>query len=254
VTPPGTATVSLLEEPPLQLQTFYRSGPLPCPYIPGKTERKLFTRVAPEAIAAVNSVLTRAGFRRSHDIIYRPVCGGCQACVPVRIPVELYVPDRKARRTLKANADLAVEIGPAQATDEQFRLFRAYQVARHPESDMARMNGADYVAMIEDGSGGSVVLALRDAEGGLRGVMLTDVLEDGLSAVYSFFDPAEPKRSLGTLMILALVTEAARRGLPFVYLGYWIADARKMTYKRAFHPLEALTSAGWMPLPPADAP
>ncbi len=244
--------LSLLEEPPLQLQTFYRSGPLPCPYIPGRTERKLFTRVTPDAVAAANAILTRAGFRRSHDIIYRPVCGNCQACVPVRIPAAAFVPDRRMRRTMRANADLVMRIEPARATDEQFALFRAYQTGRHPDSDMARMTAADYVAMVEDGSTASLMLSLRDAAGRLFGVMLADLLEDGLSAVYSFFDPAEHRRSLGTQMILLLVEEARRRGLDYVYLGYWIAESRKMAYKRAFHPIEALTSTGWAPLPPLN--
>jgi arginine-tRNA-protein transferase len=231
------------------LQQFFRSGPLPCPYLPGRVERKLFTRLSGPQAAEVNSTLSRAGFRRSHDIVYRPVCPGCDACVPVRIPVADFQPARTMRRLLRLNADLEVTGIPALATVDQYRLFTTYQQSRHDDSDMARMSLADYSAMIDEGRAETLIYEVRDPARRLVGAVLTDRLSDGLSAVYSFFDPAESRRSLGTFMILALVREAIAEGLPYVYLGYWIEESRKMAYKARFQPLEALGRDGWARLP-----
>ena len=239
------------------LQQFFRSGPLPCPYLPGKVERKLFTRLSGPHAAEVNSTLSRAGFRRSHDIVYRPVCPGCDACVPVRIPVADFMPGRTMRRLQKLNADLTVSGTPALATVEQYRLFTAYQQSRHGDSDMARMSLADYSAMIDEGRAETTIYELHGAGRKLLGAILTDRLEDGLSAVYSFFEPGEQRRSLGTYMILALIEQARRENLPYVYLGYWIEESRKMAYKARFTPLEALGREGWArmdrPVAPTDA-
>lgn len=235
------------------LQQFFRSGPLPCPYLAGKVERKLFTRLSGPHAAEVNSTLSRAGFRRSHDIVYRPVCPGCEACVPVRIPVADFSPGRTMRRLQKLNADLTVTGTPALATVEQYRLFTAYQQSRHGDSDMARMSLADYSAMIDEGRAETTIYELHAAgqpTGGLKllGAILTDRLEDGLSAVYSFFEPGEQRRSLGTYMILALIEQAQRENLPYVYLGYWIEESRKMAYKARFQDSEILVGGTWRPL------
>lgn len=236
------------------LQQFFRSGPLPCPYLPGKVERKLFTRLSGPHAAEVNSTLSRAGFRRSHDIVYRPVCPGCDACVPVRIPVADFTPGRTMRRLQRLNADLVVTGTPALATVEQYRLFTAYQQSRHGDSDMARMSLADYSAMIDEGRAETTIFELHTDARKLLGAILTDRLEDGLSAVYSFFEPGEQRRSLGTYMILALIEQARRENLPYVYLGYWIEASRKMAYKARFYPLEALGREGWarMDRPPVS--
>lgn len=241
--------------PPLHrpLQQFYRSGPMPCPYLPGRVERKLFTRISGPQAVEVNSNLSRAGFRRSHDIVYRPVCPNCQACVPVRIPVARFVPGRSLRRVMRANDDLTVSMAPAAATTEQYRLFINYQNARHDDSDMARMAMGDFVAMIDEGRADTNLLEARDDQGGLAGSMLTDQLEDGFSAVYSFYDARRENRSLGSFLILALIRQALAEGLPYVYLGYWIADSRKMTYKTRFQPLEALGPDGWREIDMAAA-
>lgn len=237
--------MSIIKPNTLELQHFFRSGPMPCPYIPGQIERKLFTRLSGPGAARLNSLLSRAGFRRSHDIIYRPVCPSCQACVPVRIPVALFRPKRSMRRTMANNADLAMAERRARATDEDFRLFLDYQRARHGDSDMARMTETDFATMVEEGNAACSLFEFRDPAGRLAGVIVTDRLEDGLSAVYSYFDPKQPRRSLGTFMILSLVRQAAAEGLPFVYLGYWIEESGKMEYKRRFEPLEILTAGGW---------
>jgi arginine-tRNA-protein transferase len=228
------------------LRRFYRSMPSPCPYIPGQIERKLFTRLDGGGAAELNATLTRAGFRRSHDIVYRPVCPSCQACVPVRIPTGLFAPNRTQKRILKRNADLTLIDRPAVASEEQYRLFTAYQRGRHAEGDMARMSFLDFRAMIQDGAAESRVLEVRDASDGLLGAMLVDRLSDGLSAVYSFFDPAAYRRSLGTFIVLAATNMLRRQQSPFLYLGYWIALSRKMSYKSAFRPLQALGPAGWV--------
>jgi len=236
------AAAAPLSIPP---QHFYRTAALPCPYIPGQVERKLITELAgPEAMDFYNA-LSRAGFRRSHHLAYRPACAQCQACVPVRIPVGEFAPSRSLRRIQKSNADLAIRVARPQATFEQFRLFARYQRLRHADSDMASMTFGDFRAMMEDSPVASRVIELRDAAGAFLGACLVDVLDDGLSAVYSFFDPEQRRRSLGTLLVLALVEATRRRGLPYAYLGYWIAESRKMAYKARFRPLEGLGAAGW---------
>jgi arginine-tRNA-protein transferase len=232
------------------LRRFYRSMPSPCPYIPGQIERKLFTRLDGGGAADLNAALTRAGFRRSHDIVYRPACPACEACIPVRVPTAALQPNRTQKRILKRNADLTLIEQPAIASEEQYRLFSAYQRGRHAEGDMARMSFLDFRAMIQDGSADSRMIELRDAHDGLLGAMLVDRLADGLSAVYSFFDPAAHRRSLGTYIVLATVEMLRQRKSPFLYLGYWISRSRKMAYKSRFRPLQALGPLGWQPLEP----
>jgi leucyl-tRNA---protein transferase len=230
------------------LRPFYRTASLPCPYLDGQTERKLITEISGHDSYAFYNELSRAGFRRSHHLAYRPACAGCAACLPVRVDVARFETTRSLRRTMSVNRDLAMRLAPARATTEQYRVFTRYQRSRHAESDMASMTYGDYRAMVEDSPVMTVMLEHRKADGTLVAGCLADLLDDGLSAVYSFFDPAEHARSLGTAMILALVAEARKRALPYVYLGYWIGASRKMAYKTRFQPLEALTSQGWAPI------
>lgn len=231
-----------------RLHHFFRSGPLPCPYLPGRVERKLFTRLSGPDGPALNSILSQAGFRRSHDIVYRPVCPGCQACVPVRIPVRRFSPNRTQRKLARGNSDLTMTECPPRDTLEQYDLFRRYQRYRHEDSDMARMSQSDYGAMIEEGAAAASLYEFRTPDRRLVGAMLADRLSDGFSAVYSFYDPEEQPRSLGTYMILALVEKARAEELAHIYLGYWIADCRKMAYKARFRPIETLTEGGWRTL------
>jgi arginine-tRNA-protein transferase len=231
---------------------FFRSAAMPCPYLPGRTERKLFARLRGPEAGEMNALLTRAGFRRSHDILYRPVCSGCNACTPLRIRAEEFAPSRNLRRVAQRNRDLSAEWRPARATGEQYRLFVQYQYARHFEGEMARMDGNDYRHMVEEGAAATRILEFRDAESRLVGAMLVDCFADGYSAVYSFFAPDQPRRSLGTHMVLALVEAARASNLPYVYLGYWVEGCRKMTYKSRFAPLEALGTEGWKPFTPKD--
>lgn len=246
--------MSIIQPPARPLQVFFRSAPTPCPYLPGRFESKLFTRISGPGAAEANSVLSRAGFRRSHDIVYRPVCVDCAACVPVRIPVARFAPQRTLRRIARLNAGLALSETSAAPTSEQYRLFHAYQQSRHGDSDMARMTLADYCAMVDEGRADTSVFELRDADGRLAGAMLADRIQDGFSAVYSFYDPELERRSLGTFLVLALVDRARAEGLPHVYLGYWIEGSRKMAYKARFRPLEALGPGGWTALPEGPEP
>jgi arginine-tRNA-protein transferase len=226
-------------------QHFYRTAALPCPYLPGRIERKLVTELAGRHAASFYDELSRAGFRRSHHLAYRPACVACSACVPVRIPVAAFSESKSLRRIRNLNRDLFARAIEADATLEQFRLFQRYQRSRHADSDMAAMTFGDYQAMIEDSPVATKMIELRDAAGALYGAGLYDPLDDGLSAVYSFFDPEHGKRSLGTLLVLALIDEARRKKLAYVYLGYWIEGSAKMSYKSRFRPLEALSPRGW---------
>jgi arginine-tRNA-protein transferase len=213
--------------------------------LPGRTERKIVTELSGTEAEALHERLSRAGFRRSHNIAYAPVCPGCQACVPIRVVSEDFAPDRTQRRILRANADLTVSEMPARATAEQFTLFQRYQKTRHADGDMAAMGYYDYRAMIEDTPISTGLLEFRDAQDRLLGACLTDWLADGLSAVYSFFDTDQDKRSLGTFAVLWLIGRARSLGLPYVYLGYWVPESRKMAYKARFRPSEILMSGAW---------
>ncbi|WP_096704394.1 arginyltransferase [Magnetospirillum sp. 15-1] len=224
---------------------FFTTAPLPCPYVSGRLERKIVTELNGTDAETLHEALSRAGFRRSHSIAYTPACPGCKACIPVRIVAEEFEPDRTMRRVARANGGLVARAVPARATADQFRLFSRYQESRHSGGDMALMGFYDYRSMVEDSPIDTFIVEFRDTEGNLAAACLSDRMSDGLSAVYSFFDPDLASRSLGTFMVLWLVEEAHRLGLPYVYLGYWIAESRKMSYKTRFQPLEAFGPDGW---------
>jgi arginine-tRNA-protein transferase len=201
---------------------------------------------------ALHDRLSRAGFRRSHNIAYAPVCPACSACVPIRIDVAAFKPDRGQRRILRANAGVDGFEVPARATAEQFTLFQRYQLARHGDGDMAGMSFYDYRAMVEDTPIETLMIEFRDADDKLVGACLADRLGDGMSAVYSFFAPELHDQSLGTLTILWLVERARALGLPYVYLGYWVPESRKMAYKARFRPSEILSGGAWRRLTDTD--
>lgn len=244
----------MLQRPNRRPQFFYTTAPLPCPYLPGRTERKIVTELTGPDAEALHDRLSRAGFRRSHNIAYSPVCPGCTACVPIRIIASDFEPNRVQRKLDKLNGDVAAFEAPARATAEQFALFQRYQQIRHAEGDMAAMGFYDYRAMVEDTPITTGVVEFRDPRDRLIGACLTDWLSDGLSAVYSFYDPAEQRRSLGTWAILWLVGRARSLGLPFVYLGYWVPESRKMAYKSRFRPSEVLSGGAWRVLRDATDP
>jgi arginine-tRNA-protein transferase len=229
------------------LHHFFATASVPCPYVEGRAERKVIIELPDGEAALLYNTLSRAGFRRSHRFAYRPACRACQACVPVRISVEQFRHSRSTRRVRNLNRNVAARLAAPRATVEQFRLFATYQRSRHRDSDMAAMSFADYRSMIEDTPLPTAVAEFRDETGQLLAASLVDRLDDGLSAVYSFFDPALEKRSLGTWSILWLVEECRRRGLAYVYLGYWIGESPKMAYKSRFPALERLTQGSWVP-------
>lgn len=236
---------------PTRQLRFFMTATAPCPYLDGKVERKVFANLPFADGAHVNDELTQAGFRRSQNIAYRPACETCQSCVSVRIPVADFVFSRNQNKVLNRNADLSRALVEAEATVEQFDLLRRYLAARHSGGGMSEMTWPDYVAMVEDTSVRTHLIEYRlpSPDGGpgeLVGVCLTDLMSDGLSLVYSFFDPQLSRRSLGRFAILDHLRQAALTRLPYVYLGYWVKGSPKMAYKAEFRPMEALGPLGWM--------
>jgi arginine-tRNA-protein transferase len=229
---------------------FYLTANTPCPYLPGRFERKVFARLPMSDGATVNDTLTASGFRRSQGIAYRPACEACDACFSVRIPAAPYAFSRTERRTLDRSADLTRHLVEAEATSEQYDLLRRYLGARHAGGGMSEMSWLDYVAMVEDTTVRSHMIEYRtpSEDGGpgrLMASVLVDLLADGLSLVYSAFEPEEPRRSLGSFVILDHIAQAQAAGLPYVYLGYWVPGSRRMGYKARFDPLEVLREGGW---------
>ena len=215
----------------------------------------MFTHLVGERAPELNDLLTHGGFRRSQSIAYRPACETCRACVSVRVIVEDFRPTRSMRRVAERNSDLVAEMRVPVPTSEQYSVFRGYLDSRHRDGGMADMTVLDYAMMVEDSHVETRVVEFRRrgpdsritgrGNGPLLGVALTDVLSDGLSMVYSFFDPDAGERSLGTFIILDHISRARRLGLPYVYLGYWVKGSKKMDYKGRFLPQERLSGDGW---------
>ena len=230
---------------------FFLTAPSPCPYLPHRDERKVFAHLPLTDGAAINDALTLAGFRRSQNIAYRPACEACEACVSARIPVQDYPFSRSERRVLERNGDLVRHMVEAEATMEQFELLRRYLLARHADGGMADMTWPDYLAMVEDTPVRTHVIEYRlpskgSAPGELVACALVDALADGLSLVYSFYEPGLRRRSLGSFIILDHVIQAGLAGLPYVYLGYWVQGSPKMDYKARFRPVEVLKNQNWV--------
>ena len=236
---------------------FFITSEGPCPYLPGRRERKVFTHLVSFDAGDLHDLLTKTGFRRSQNIAYRPACDGCRLCIPVRIPVADFRPHRTMRRILRRNADLAGRFEPPRSSAELFSLFRAYIDARHGDGSMAAMTSLDFAAMVEETFVDTRLVVYRRREtvsppeshaagGGIVACALTDVHADGLSMIYSFYDPGAPRRSLGTWMILEHIARARRMGLPYVYLGYWVPGSAKMGYKSRFLPQERLIENRWI--------
>jgi arginine-tRNA-protein transferase len=230
---------------------FYLTAPSPCPYLPDRFERKVFTHLVGERANTLNDLLTQGGFRRSQNIAYRPACEGCRACVSVRVVVDEFRWTRSLRRVWKQNAELERRERAALPSSEQYSVFRAYLDSRHAEGGMADMTVLDYAMMVEDTHVETRLFEYRRqgegrTRGSLVGCALTDVLSDGLSMVYSFFEPDHETRSIGTFMILEHIERARAMDLPYVYLGYWVEGSDKMSYKTRFKPQEHLGPKGWV--------
>ncbi len=239
----------------LDTPQFYLTAPAPCPYLKGRQERKVFTHLVGERAQQVNDMLSQGGFRRSQNIAYRPACEGCKACISVRVLVDEFRETKSLRRIVSNNKNLIGAEIPPSPTSEQFSLFRRYLDSRHSEGGMAEMTSLDYAMMVEDTHVNTMMVEYRKrgpdtaitgrGEGDLIAVALTDILANGLSMVYSFFDTDPEYKSLGTYMIIDHIRMARKKGLPYVYMGYWVEGSRKMDYKTRFQPQEHLTLSGW---------
>jgi len=239
---------------PTRQLRFFLTGPSPCPYLPNLEERKVFVHLPMSDGPAVNDALTQVGFRRSQNIAYRPACEACDACVSVRVPVADWTASRSQRRILRRNRDLVRTLVEAEATSEQFDLLQRYLSSRHPGGGMSDMNWLDYVAMVEDTAVRSHLIEYRATDGTLMACALTDLLADGLSLVYSFYDPEAGRRGLGQFVILDHIRQAATVGLDHVYLGYWVRGSAKMDYKGQFRPLQLLRADEWVDAQPLSRP
>jgi leucyl-tRNA---protein transferase len=235
---------------------FYLTTPSPCPYLPGREERKVFTHIVGKRARDLNDILTQGGFRRSQTIAYRPACETCRACISVRVLADEFRPSANMRRVLRINRDIVGAPVPNHPNSDQYALFRRYLDARHSTGGMVDMTVLDYSLMVEDSHVETQLIEYRRrgpdtaingrGQGPLLAVSLTDVLNDGLSMVYSFFEPELGARSLGTFMILDQIARAQAARLPYLYLGYWVAGSRKMDYKARFLPQERLMAPGWV--------
>jgi len=231
---------------------FYVTAPQPCPYLEGRTERKLFTALQGDMATKLNDSLSKQGFRRSQNVLYRPSCAECSACMSARIDVSKFTPSRSQRKIRKRAGHLTRRATSPWATEEQYDLFRAYLDGRHATGGMADMDMFEFAAMVEETPIRSRLIEYTDASD-LTAVCLTDILDDGLSMVYSFFDPDNQKLSLCTYVILDHITIAQELGLPYVYLGYWVPGSPKMDYKAKFKGLEVYRAGAWLPVnDPAD--
>ncbi len=228
---------------------FFLTANQPCPYLPGQQERKLFTTLRGSDSREMNEHLSLRGFRRSQSVAYRPACSDCGACLSIRVPVEDFAPSQSQRRISRRNAGLERRTCAPWATEDQYALFRAYLGSRHADGGMAEMDVSEFAAMIEETTVRTRVIEYHDhsAPKGqtLIAACLTDVMSDGLSMVYSFFNPAASQRSLGVYMILDHIAIARESGLPFVYLGYWVPGSPKMDYKARFTPFEYFRGGHW---------
>lgn len=228
---------------------FYLTASTDCPYLPGLKERKIFSFLGGPDAPLINSALSKRGFRRSQNILYLPACDHCNACRPVRVKAQQFSANKSRNRIVRRNRDITRVVCAPKATSAQFSILRAYLDTRHHDGGMADMTALDYTAMVEQTNVDTLVLEYWRAHGTpeaeLIACSLTDRLDDGLSMVYSFFDPDLSRRSLGTYMILDHIAFAKELGLDHVYLGYWVRGSRKMSYKADFQPAEILTSRGW---------
>lgn len=243
---------------PIRFPRFFVTSPAPCPYLPGKSERKVFTELRGQGTDELNEALGRIGFRRSQTVAYRPSCLDCQACVSVRVVAGEFKPSSSQKRALKANSDIEVTECRPWATDEQYELLRKYLAHRHPGGGMAEMEESDFADMVEHTPVSSYVIEYREPgvgsqPGRLIGACLTDIQGDGLSMIYSFYDPdIEDRAGLGNFIILDHIRRAADQGLDYVYLGYWVEGSERMQYKVRYRPLERLNRGGWERMPEAE--
>jgi len=237
---------------PFRFPRFFVTNPSVCPYLPGRSERKVFTELSGTNAGELNDALGRIGFRRSQNVAYRPSCSDCSACVSVRVVADEFEPNGTQRKLMRRNSDLVASVCKPWSTEEQFSLLQRYLHARHPQGGMAEMDELDYADMVEHSPVETYVIEYREpgcdgAPGRLVGACLTDRQGDGLSMIYSFFEPDDTVREgMGNFIILDHIMRARKSGLPYVYLGYWVEGSRRMQYKVRYQPLERLGPGGWV--------
>jgi arginine-tRNA-protein transferase len=225
---------------------FYVTAPQPCPYLEGRMERKLFTALQGDGAQRLNDGLSKQGFRRSQNVLYRPSCADCAACMSARINVADFTPSKSQKRVLRRNAGIERRATSPWATEDQYALFRRYLEGRHASGGMADMDTFEFASMVEETPIRTRVVEYVEQEtGALVAVCLTDVLDDGVSMVYSFFEPERTRASMGTYIILDHIAIAREAELPHVYLGYWVPGSPKMGYKAGFSGLELHVGGQW---------
>lgn len=236
---------------PYSLLQFYATSPYPCSYLPDRQARSQVATPTHLIDPEIYSSLVRAGFRRSGIFTYRPHCDHCRACIPVRLPVDTHIANRTQRRALKRHGNLISCELPLNFQQSHYALYNHYQQARHPGGGMDEDSHDQYAQFLLQSRVDTRIIEFREDDE-LRMVSLIDVLDDGLSSVYTFFDPDIPGASYGTYNILWQAAQCRALGLPYLYLGYWIAESRKMAYKSAFRPIEGLIEGLWQPLNPEN--
>ncbi len=231
----------------LRTLVFFATPPHDCSYLPDREATTMFVDPRAYIDKKLYSQLTALGFRRSGSHYYRPHCENCNACIPVRLKVNDFKPDRNQRRVLEKNRDLTCELVPASFSERYYQLYAHYIEQRHADGDMYPPSREQFTSFLVEGATDSWFLEIR-LEEKLIGLAAVDMLDDGLSAIYTVFDPAHETRSLGTFAILWQIEAAKSWELPNLYLGYWIRECRKMNYKTRFTPIEALRDGQWQVL------
>jgi arginyl-tRNA--protein-N-Asp/Glu arginylyltransferase len=245
--------MSLLNDIPLSSIQLYLTAPYPCSYLPDAEARSQVATPSFLISTAVYSELVRHGFRRSGTFTYRPRCDTCRQCVPVRVAVDDFQPTRSQRRSFKQHNNLNVTLHALRDKVEYFKLYRRYQEARHRDGGMDDDSPEQYRNFLLQSHVDTLLVEFRENDV-LRMVSVIDVLQDGLSAVYTFYDPDVVHSSYGTFNVLWQIELCRKLQLPYLYLGYWIADSQKMAYKARFQPLHGLIDGSWQPLQPPDRP